>query len=101
MATVPRWKGRLNFKLHAHRAIRVQVFRRDDFTCQGCGYRPPDSMIPPDYDGRYTIGNYPWPMLQIDHVYPRAFGGLPVMDNLQTLCEHCNIRKWAKIPDVA
>ena len=32
----------------------------------------------------------------IDHVVPRAAGGLTVMDNLALACVSCSLRKWAK-----
>ena len=100
MAVVPRWQGRLHFKRRAHQILRVAVFARDDFTCQSCGWRPEDHQIPERYDGRYVIGGYPNPradrMLQVDHIFPRALGGLPTLDNLQTLCEPCNLSKSAR-----
>jgi 5-methylcytosine-specific restriction endonuclease McrA len=100
-ATVPRWQGRLHFKRRTHRLLRVAVFARDHFTCQVCGWRPEDHQIPEHYDGRYAIGTYPNPKadrtLHVDHVFPRALGGPPVLDNLQTLCEACNCSKADKV----
>lgn len=91
---------RLRFRLKAHRELRQRVFGRDDFTCQGCGWRPPDEAIPADYDGRYCIGFWPNPsaerILEIDHILPRAAGGQNILSNLQALCEPCNRRKGAR-----
>lgn len=36
--------------------------------------------------------------LHIDHIHPHSRGGLSVLENLQTLCAPCNIRKGAR-PD--
>ena len=87
----------ISFRLAHNRALRVAVFTRDEFTCQDCGWRPLDSQIPADYDGRYTIGTWPYPqadrLLHMDHVIPRAAGGLSVLANMATRCEPCNNRK--------
>ena len=85
------------------RRLRREVFLRDDFTCQICGYRP--ATVPGDeYDGRYTIGDFghramtlqdlEQQHLQLDHIKPRCRGGA-LLDpaNLQTLCNYCNVRK--------
>lgn len=95
---------RLDFQRSARdRRLRRDVFTRDDFTCQACGYRPP--VIPdPGYDGRYAPGDYglqarqpsdfELPHLHVDHVMPLCMGGAArSLDNLQTLCSRCNTRK--------
>jgi len=51
---------------------RFEVFKRDLFTCQYCGRRPPDVV------------------LECDHVTPRCEGGSDDMDNLATSCWECN-----------
>lgn len=87
----------INFRLAHNRALRVAVFTRDDCTCQDCGWRPEDSQIPADYDGRYAIGSWPYPraerLLEMDHVIPRAAGGPSVLANMATRCGPCNNRK--------
>lgn len=52
--------------------VRFEVFKRDLFTCQYCGKRPPDVV------------------LEVDHVHPRCDGGSDDMDNLTTSCWDCN-----------
>ena len=52
--------------------VRFEVFKRDLFTCQYCGKRPPDVV------------------LEVDHVHPRCEGGSDEMDNLTTSCWDCN-----------
>jgi 5-methylcytosine-specific restriction endonuclease McrA len=87
----------IDFRLAHNRALRVAVFRRDGFTCQDCGWRPQGNEIPADYDGRYTIGDWPYPqadrVLHMDHVIPRAAGGPSILSNLSTRCGPCNVRK--------
>lgn len=54
------------------RSKRFEVFKRDNFTCQYCGRKPP-SVI-----------------LECDHLKPRASGGDDEMINLVTSCFDCN-----------
>jgi hypothetical protein len=56
-------------------ALRFQVLRRDGFTCQYCGGKPPDVK------------------LHVDHLHPWSLGGLNVLENLRTSCEACNLGK--------
>lgn len=58
--------------------LRFLVMRRDDFKCQCCGNSPALS---------------PGLVLHVDHVHPWSKGGRTTRDNLQTLCEQCNIGK--------
>ncbi len=52
--------------------LRWQVWERDNFTCRQCGCRT---------------------HLVADHVIPESRGGPTTIDNLQTLCYHCNAVK--------
>ena len=56
--------------------LRTQVLMRDGATCKMCGARPEDGV-----------------KLHVDHVVPYAKGGETVLENLQVLCERCNIGK--------
>lgn len=77
-----------NFSKRSHRDIRVSLYTAANFTCQHCGYRPPEDEIPADYDGRYTIGR-----LVIDHIVALWDDGSRYGSNLQVLCTTCNGRK--------
>lgn len=57
---------------------RFEVFKRDGFTCQYCGQRPPEVI------------------LEVDHIDPRALGGSDDEINLITSCADCNRGKSAK-----
>lgn len=57
---------------------RFEVFKRDDFTCQYCGQRPPDVV------------------LHTDHIEPHSKGGSDDIDNLITACHECNLGKSDK-----
>lgn len=59
--------------------LRFLVLARDNFSCCACGASPAK-------DGGMT-------QLHVDHVVPWSHGGQTVMDNLQTLCEKCNLGK--------
>lgn len=65
--------------------LRTEVLERDNFTCQICGYTKDDT---------YPAGEKV--KLEIDHIVPLAQGGKTEVDNLQTLCSHCNAGKKAK-----
>lgn len=54
---------------------RFRVLKRDGFTCQYCGRRPPEVV------------------LHVDHIEPRSKGGSDDPENLITSCGHCNLGK--------
>lgn len=58
--------------------LRFLVNRRDRFTCCACGRSPAVE---------------PGVILHVDHVKPWSKGGETTMENLQTLCQRCNIGK--------
>jgi len=60
---------------------RFEIFKRDEFTCQYCGRRPPNVT------------------LEVDHVIPRAEGGGDNQANLVTSCFDCNRGKGARSLD--
>lgn len=57
------------------KSIRHEVFKRDDYKCVECGATKEDTV------------------LHIDHIIPVSQGGSDELDNLQTLCESCNLSK--------
>lgn len=54
---------------------RFEVFKRDEFTCQYCGAKPPHVV------------------LVVDHIIPVAGGGSNAQTNLITSCHSCNSGK--------
>ncbi len=58
--------------------LRFLVNRRDRFTCRACGRSP---AVEPDV------------ILHVDHIKAWSKGGETTMENLQTLCQRCNIGK--------
>lgn len=60
--------------------VRTQVLERDKFRCRRCGSGP-------DTD-----------KLVIDHIVPYSKKGKTKLENLQTLCEPCNIGKRDRDP---
>ncbi|MHB8885654.1 MAG: homing endonuclease associated repeat-containing protein [Methylovirgula sp.] len=57
---------------------RFRVLKRDNFACRACGASP---ALTPGLS------------LHIDHVKPWSLGGETIEENLQTLCEACNLGK--------
>jgi len=68
-------------------AFKRAVFIRDNFTCQSCGHHE-------------VYEESPWlpatGYLHCDHIIPVSKGGKTEIDNLQTLCQRCNLRKGNK-----
>jgi len=56
--------------------VRYQVLARDNNTCVSCGRSQHDGAV-----------------LQADHIVPQANGGSNDPENLQTLCDLCNVGK--------
>ena len=59
---------------------RVNVYRRDDFTCGYCGK------------------GFIHEKLNLDHVIPRSHGGQTIWENVVTTCHPCNSRKANRTP---
>jgi len=62
-------------------SVRLKVLNRDNFKCVFCGKSPAT-----DFGTK----------LHIDHIVPYSKGGLSLFENLQTLCEECNLGKSDK-----
>ncbi len=58
--------------------LRFRILKRDNFSCRSCGASP-----------ALTQGLE----LHVDHIVAWSVGGETVEENLQTLCEACNIGK--------
>jgi len=58
--------------------LRYKVLSRDKFKCVRCGANP---------------AHDPMCRLHIDHIVPHSKQGKTVLENLQTLCENCNLGK--------
>ena len=61
-------------------SLRYDVLRRDGFRCRYCGVTASEGA-----------------KLHVDHIIPVSKGGKTEMDNLQTLCERCNLGKSNKL----
>ncbi len=67
------WAGLIDFS-NVSSGLRYQVLKRDR-RCRLCGAGPDDSV------------------LHVDHIIPRSRGGSNDLDNLQVLCQVCNLGK--------
>ena len=63
--------------------LRFRVYQRDNFSCRCCG-RSPATIL--------------GVVLHVDHIVPWSEGGETVIENLQTLCEACNLGKGRLLP---
>jgi 5-methylcytosine-specific restriction endonuclease McrA len=80
---VARLRSRVPWRTKGVKFNRINVYRRDDFTCQFCGTRCSVSK------------------LTFDHVVPRAQGGETSWTNIVTACYACNQKKGARTPKQA
>jgi len=62
-------------------SVRLKVLNRDKFRCVYCGKSPATDL---------------GTKLHIDHIIPFSKGGSNTLENLQTLCEECNLGKSDK-----
>ena len=70
-----RWMSLKPYRATSHwKKIRLQVLRRDAYTCTYCG----------------DVAN------EVDHVIAKVRGGEDVLDNLVAACRACNLRKRDK-----
>lgn len=60
-----------------HPALRTAALRREHWICRYCGAHA----------------------TEVDHVLPRAQGGLTVLANLAAACQHCNRSKGNQTPE--
>jgi hypothetical protein len=65
--------------------LRFRVLQRDNFTCRACGKSP---------------ATVPGLTLHVDHKRPWSKDGETVIENLQTLCEACNLGKSDMLSNV-
>ena len=72
------------FRILRPQFSRRTVLERDKYSCQYCGYAPKNERE-----------------LQIDHVLPRAQGGISTYINCVAACEPCNSQKRNRTPEQA
>lgn len=58
--------------------LRFTVLKRDNFSCKKCGQAPAKD---------------PNVILHVDHIIPWSKGGETIIENLETLCDRCNLGK--------
>jgi 5-methylcytosine-specific restriction endonuclease McrA len=58
--------------------VRWRVLKRDRFSCAACGASPAKDQAVE---------------LHVDHVFPWSKGGETTLENLQALCQRCNLGK--------
>lgn len=80
---VVRLLGKVRRKKKPVKFSRINIYGRDNYTCQYCGERLP-------------IGD-----LTYDHVLPRSMGGKTEWNNIVSCCTDCNQAKSNRTPEQA
>lgn len=82
-----KWQGNKKFRISSlierskmSDSIRYDVLKRDNYKCRICGASAEDGA-----------------KLHVDHIIPVSKGGKTELNNLQTLCERCNMGKSNKL----
>ena len=65
-------------KMQAYRGHAHRLYGEQEGVCKGCDR------------------HFPFKIMEVDHITPKARGGQDTVDNLQLLCSHCNRSKGAK-----
>ncbi len=81
-------------------SIRYSVFHNKGTSCVKCGLTGTHFIKERTFgDKNYHLNLYAdnGQMLTIDHIYPKSLGGNDSLDNLQPMCEKCNLEKGNKI----
>ncbi|TSC91227.1 MAG: hypothetical protein CEN90_609 [Parcubacteria group bacterium Licking1014_17] len=72
---------KISYSRNIPMSMRIRVLDRDSFRCVFCGRSPATDL---------------GIKLHIDHIVPFSKGGKTTLDNLQTLCQECNLGKSNK-----
>ena len=72
------------------------IFRRDNWTCQMCGFAVDVRLRKAGYRKDEASA-------EIDHIVPMENGGANISDNVQTICFDCHKQKsgWERLDDTA
>jgi len=74
-----------NRNSYQQKLLKEASFKRDNFTCIKCNHKGKKGYY--EYYGGVFID------LVADHIIPRAMGGEDTLDNMQTLCIQCALKK--------
>ena len=83
----------------------LRVFKRRGVGCVKCGLVGTHFKVGETVSGHYSLFLYGTDkggeevLMTKDHIIPKSWGGPDVMENLQPMCEHCNIEKSATLPE--
>jgi 5-methylcytosine-specific restriction endonuclease McrA len=77
----PRYRPQMNGSRAVSREVKALVWRRDGGRCRHCGITDSEAVA--------RSGAH----LHYDHIVPYSRGGMSNTDNIQLLCESCNLSK--------
>ena len=83
-------------------SLRLQLFYKDDCICTECGLRASYICLEsiggqrPHFNLYGVTDSGEEVLFTKDHIKPRSKGGKDLLDNLQIMCEPCNVSKGYK-----
>lgn len=83
------------FRKKVRPKLRRRCFRRDDWTCQTCGWQGPKNEAE-----RIAAASADRRTLTLDHIIPQSDGGPTTIENLVTSCTACNNAKGNILPEM-
>src|SRR5437763_5586167 len=78
--TIDDIKGAVSLRKLTDKQTRRMVLARDNYTCRDCGTKED---------------------LSIDHVKPKVAGGKDHIDNYETVCRKCNVKRYQTLIRIA
>lgn len=90
------------FKVHPI-SLRYETFYQKGIKCACCGIEGTHFKLCGNKDTNrrhFNLFADDGTLMTKDHIIPKSKGGQDMVDNMQTMCEKCNIEKGAFHPDI-
>lgn len=85
------------------RSQRIELFFEKGITCVECGIKGSvfwlESNVKKEspHLNLYAVKNDKFVLMTKDHIFPKSKGGENILENYQTMCQICNMKKSNKI----
>ena len=83
---------------------RYRTFYQKGCTCSACGKKGTYFLLTKDKQNskraHFNLYADDGTLMTKDHIYPKSLGGKNSIDNFQTMCTDCNVKKGNKIEKI-